>query len=150
MTPRFRRAIAAASVALALAGGLAACTGETDDAAQQSQDYRAQVAAIAEYSAAGQYANALARLDELEAEVAADAADGTLTGDRETAIVEALALVRGDLDAAIAAAAVPEPTPEQVDDDPGGDDSSGPGTSDDNANTGKGEEKSKDKGKGKD
>ncbi|GGI46478.1 hypothetical protein BCL57_001215 [Agromyces flavus] len=148
MTSRFRRAIAAASVTLALAGGLAGCTAETDDAAQQSQDYRAQVAAIAEYSAAGEYANALARLDELEAEVVADAADGTLTGDREAAIVEALALVRSDLDAAIAAATVPAPAPEEGDDaDDADEDSSGPGNSGDNANTGKGEDKGKGKGK---
>ncbi|MFE5670611.1 hypothetical protein ACFQ58_03280 [Agromyces sp. NPDC056523] len=153
MTSRFRRAFAAASVTMVLAGGLAGCTAEPDVATEQSQAYRAQVVAIAEYSATGEYANALARLDELEAEVAADAADGTLTGDREARIVEALALVRADLDAAIATATTPEPSTPAVDDDDEGDDdddSSGPGNSGDNANTGNGEDKGKDKGKGKD
>lgn len=153
MTSRFRRAIAAASVTLALAGGLAGCTAEPDLAAEQSQAYRAQVVAIAESSAAGDYAGALAALDALQAEIDAAAADGSLTGDREQRIREAMALVRADLDAAIAAATPPEPVPtetaptETVDDDDDDDDDSGPGNSGDNANTGKGEDKGKGKGK---
>ena len=156
MTRRFRRAIAAASVTIALVGGLAACTAEPDLAAEQSQAYRAQVVAIAESSAAGDYAAAIAALDALQAEIDAAVADGTLTDDREQRIREAMTLVRADLDAAIAAATPPEPAPapteavdDDADDDAGDDaedDSSGPGNSGDNANTGKGE----DKGKGKD
>ena len=154
MTSRFRRAIAAASVTLALAGGLAGCTAEPDLAAEQSQAYRAQVVAIAEASAAGDFAGAIAALDALQAEIDAAVADGTLTDEREQRIREAMALVRADLDAAIAAATPPEPAPSEAvddgtDDDDAGedaeDDSSGPGNSGDNANTGKGE----DKGKGK-
>lgn len=154
MTSRFRRAIAAASVTLALVGGLAACTAEPDLAAEQSQAYRAQVVAIAESSAAGDYAGAIAALDALQAEIDAAVADGTLTAEREQRIREAMTLVRADLDAAIAAATPPEPAPTEAvddgtDDDDAGedaeDDSSGPGNSGDNANTGKGE----DKGKGK-
>ena len=155
MTSRFRRAIAAASVTLALVGGLAACTAEPDLAAEQSQAYRAQVVAIAEASAAGDFAGAIAALDALQAEIDAAVADGTLTAEREQRIREAMTLVRADLDAAIAAATPPEPAPTEAvddgaDDDDAGedaeDDSSGPGNSGDNANTGKGE----DKGKGKD
>lgn len=154
MTGRFRRAIAAASVTLALVGGLAACTAEPDLAAEQSQAYRAQVVAIAEASAAGDFAGAIAALDALQAEIDAAVADGTLTDEREQRIREAMILVRADLDAAIAAATPPEPAPSEAvddgtDDDDAGedaeDDSSGPGNSGDNANTGKGE----DKGKGK-
>lgn len=154
MTSRFRRAIAAASVTLALVGGLAACTAEPDLAAEQSQAYRAQVVAIAESSAAGDFAGAIAALDALQAEIDAAVADGTLTDEREQRIREAMTLVRADLDAAIAAATPPEPAPSEAvddgtDDDDAGedaeDDSSGPGNSGDNANTGKGE----DKGKGK-
>lgn len=154
MTSRFRRAIAAASVTLALVGGLAACTAEPDLAAEQSQAYRAQVVAIAESSAAGDFAGAIAALDALQAEIDAAVADGTLTAEREQRIREAMTLVRADLDAAIAAATPPEPAPTEAvddgtDDDDAGedaeDDSSGPGNSGDNANTGKGE----DKGKGK-
>ena len=158
MTSRFRRTIAAASVTLALVGGLAGCTAEPELAAEQSQAYRAQVVAIAESSAAGDYAGAIAALDALQAEVDADAADDTLSGDREARIREAIALVRTDLDAAIAAATPPEPAPtETVEDgaddagDDGGEvdegDSSGPGNSDGNANTGNGEDKGKGKGK---
>lgn len=152
MTSRFRRAIAAASVTLALVGGLAACTAEPDLAAEQSQAYRAQVVAIAEASAAGDFAGAIAALDALQAEIDAAVADGTLTDEREQRIREAMILVRADLDAAIAAATPPEPVPtetaptETVDDDDD-DDDSGPGNSGDNANTGKGEDKGKGKGK---
>ena len=154
MTGRFRRAIAAASVTLALAGGLAACAPEPDLAAEQSQAYRTQVVAIADSSAAGDYAGALAALEALQAEVDAAVADGSLEGDREQRIVEAIALVRADLEAAIAAAATPEPAPTEVAPAPappdGTTDNSGPGNGPEDSNTGKGEEKGKDdKGKGK-
>ena len=153
MTGRFRRAFAAASVTLALTGGLAACATGPDLAEEQSQAYRTQVVAIAESSAAVDYAGALAALDALQAEVDAAVADGSLEGDREERIVEAIALVRADLEAAIAAASTPEPAPTEVAPAPadGTTDNSGPGNSTDNSNTGKGEEKGKgDKGKGKD
>jgi hypothetical protein len=155
MTGRFRRAFAAASVTLALMGGLAACATGPDLAAEQSQAYRTQVVAIADSSAAGDYAGALAALDALQAEVDAAVADGSLEGDREERIVEAIALVRADLEAAIAAAATPEPAPAPTEVAPapadGTTDNSGPGSGSDNSNTGKGEEKGKgDKGKGKD
>lgn len=150
MTSRFRRALAAASVTLALTGGLAGCAGQPDPTAEQAQEYRTQVVAIAEASAAGDYTGALAALDALQTEVDAAVADGSLDGDREQRIVDAIAVVRADLEAAIAAAATPEPAPVEEspapDDGQGDDESSGPGNSEGNANTGKGE----DKGKGKD
>lgn len=157
MTSSFRRAIAAASVTLALVGGLAACATESDATAEQAQAYRAQVVTIAEYSAAGQYANARAALDALQAEIDAAVADGTLTGEREARIVEAIALVRADLDAAIAAATVPEPEPappagDDADDDenrgPGGDDEDEPKPKPKDDKPDKGKDKpGKDKGK---
>lgn len=157
MTTRFRRALAATSVALALVAGLAGCTGEPEIAERQADAYRAQVVAIAEASAAGDYAGAVAALDALQAEVDAGVTDGTIADDREQRIAEAIALVRADLEAAIAAATTPEPAPaEPLDGQDGGDtgggdtgtgDSSGPGNSGENANTGKGEEKGKGKGK---
>ena len=152
MTSRFRRALAAASVTLALTGGMAACAARPDATAEQAQAYRAQVVTIAEYSAAGQYANARAALDALQAEVDAAVADGTLTGEREARIVEAIALVRADLDAAIAAATVPEPEPAPAgDEDDGADENRGPGDDDGTTDEGKGKpgkgEKGKDKGK---
>ena len=154
MTSRFRRALAAASVTLALTGGMAACAARPDATAEQAQAYRAQVVTVAEYSAAGQYANARAALDALQVEVDAAVADGTLTGEREARIIEAIALVRADLDAAIAAATVPEPEPEPAPEPPAGandgdGDSSGPGDDGqgDKGKTGKGEDKGKDRGK---
>lgn len=159
MTSSFRRAIAAASVTLALVGGLAACATESDATAEQAQAYRAQVVTIAEYSAAGQYANARAALDALQAEIDAAVAAGTVTGEREARIVEAIALVRADLDAAIAAATatVPEPEPappagDDADDDenrgPGGDDEDEPKPKPKDDKPDKGKDKpGKDKGK---
>ncbi|MBM7502637.1 hypothetical protein ACFPER_04095 [Agromyces aurantiacus] len=138
-----RRALVAASVSLALACGLAGCATGPDTAEAEATAYRAQVVAIADASAAGNYAEALGKLEALEAELDAAAADGTLTDEREQRIRDAIALVRADLEAAIAAAVTPEPVPTEE----AGDDSSGPGNSGENAKPGKGEGKGKGKGK---
>ena len=149
MSGPVRAALAAASVAVVI--GLAGCAGgtEPDPTAAQAEAYRAQVVAIAETSASGDYAAALAELDAFEAELDAAVADGEVDADREQRIREAIALVRSDLEAAIAETAEPEPAPE-VDPEPepappadeGTDGGSSPGNSD--------EGKSKGKGKGKD
>ncbi|MGR0218497.1 hypothetical protein [Agromyces sp. ZXT2-6] len=151
MSSRMRTALAAASVATVL--GLAGCAAEPepDLTAVQAQAFRSQVVAIADTSSRGEYANALVALDALQAEVDRAAADGELDGEREQRIRDAMALVRADLEAAIAAipsepepapapAPAPEPEPAPPPADDGGDDDSGPGNSD----------QGKDKGKGKD
>jgi hypothetical protein len=148
MSMTIRAALAAASVAVVV--GLAGCAAEPepDLTTAQAQAFRSQVVAIADTSSRGEYANALAALDALQAEVDQAAADGELEGDREQRIREAMALVRTDLEAAIAAipaepAPEPEPAPaappaDDGGDDDGGDDDSGPGNSDQGKSKGKG------------
>src|SRR5688572_7788261 len=138
---RIRAALAAASVAVVV--GLAGCAAEPEPelTTAQAQAFRSQVVAIADTSSRGEYANALAALDALQAEVDQAVTDGELAGDREQRIREAMALVRTDLEAAIAAIpAEPEPEPAPAappadddgddDGDDGDDDDSGPGNSD--------------------
>ncbi|WP_438853592.1 hypothetical protein [Agromyces sp. M3QZ16-3] len=149
MTSRLHRAVAAASVTLALAAGLAGCAPAQDDAGQAS-GFRTQVVSIAESSAAGEFTDALARLDALQSEVDAAVADGSLDADRSAGITEAIALVRADLEAAIAAATpsptpTPTPTPTEAGDDQGADPgNSGKGNSDDKPGKGKGRDKGDD------
>jgi hypothetical protein len=162
MSTRFRTAVAAASVGVVV--GLAGCTAapEPQLTTAQAQAFRTQVVAIADTSSRGEYANALAALDALQAEVDRAVADGELAADREQRIRDAMALVRTDLETAIAAvpaetepepAPQPEPAPAPSPDDDGGDDDgdddggdddgdgdddSGPGNSDEGKSKGKG------------
>lgn len=147
MSRNVRAALAAASVAVVI--GLAGCAGgtEPDPTAAQAASYRAQVVAIAETSARGEYPEALAALDAFEAELDAAVADGEVDGDREQRIREAIALVRADLEAAIAETAEPEPEPQPEPEptappaDEGTDGGSGPGNSDEGKSKGKGKDK---------
>jgi hypothetical protein len=156
MSMRIRSALAAASVAVV--AGLAGCAAEAEPelTAAQAQAFRSQVVAIADTSSRGEYAEALAALDALQAEVDRAVADGELVSEREQQIREAMALVRTDLETAIAAVAEPEPAPEPepepapepapapppAEGGDGANDNSGPGNSD--------QGKSKGKGKGND
>lgn len=156
MSRSVRTALAAASVAVVV--GLAGCApeAEPDLTTSQAESYRAQVVTIAERSAVGEYANALAELEAFEAEIDRAVAAGELDGEREQRIRDAIALVRADLEAAIAAAAEAEaeaePTPDEgtaetPQDAPppagtGDSGTSGPGNSD------KGKSKGKGKGNG--
>jgi hypothetical protein len=148
MSMTIRAALAAASVAVVV--GLAGCAAEPepDLTTAQAQAFRSQVVAIADTSSRGEYAEALAALDALQAEVDRAVADGELVSDREQQIRAAMALVRTDLETAIAETPVepqpepePEPEPEPApapppaDDD---DDDSGPGNSDQGKSKGKG------------
>ncbi|MFC9917009.1 hypothetical protein [Agromyces binzhouensis] len=158
MTIRLRRALSAASVTVALAVGLAGCAAGPAISEGDATAFRSQVVSIAESSSAGDFADALARLDVLQAEVDAAAADGSLDADRAASITEAIALVRADLEAAIAAATPsPEPTPTESESsdeadasedggpgnsgDDGGEGNSGEGNSDDKPGKGKGRDK---------
>ncbi len=139
-TYRLRRTLAAASVALGLIGGLASCAADPEIGADTSAAFRAQVATIATHSVAEDYAGALAQLDALAAEVDAAVAAGTVDPARADQIREAIALVRADLEASIAAAtppptAEPTPTEEPADDAPGNSD--GKGNKDDKGGKGK-------------
>jgi len=140
-TSRLRRTLAAASVALGLIGGLASCAADPEIGADTSAAYRAQVATIAQHSVAEDYAAAVAELDALAAEVDAAVASGSLDAARAERIRAAIALVRADLEAAIAAAtppptAEPEPTAEPADEAPGNSD--GKGNKEDKGDKGKG------------
>ncbi|GAA2033731.1 hypothetical protein GCM10009819_17280 [Agromyces tropicus] len=151
MTARLRRGLAAASVAVALAVGLASCATDPGISDERATGYRTQVVSIAESSAAGDYAEALGRLDALADQVDAAVADGTLDADRAAEITDAIALVRADLEAAMAAA-TPAPEPEPTED--AGDDGDAPGNSGDsgsngNSGSGNGDDKPG-KGKGRD
>ncbi|RXZ43238.1 hypothetical protein [Agromyces binzhouensis] len=159
MTIRLRRALTTASVTVALAVGLAGCAAGPAISEGDATAFRAQVVSIAESSSTGDFADALARLDALQAEVDAAAADGSLDADRAASITEAIALVRADLEAAIAAATPspePTPTPTESESSDEGDDSDdgGPGSSGDNegeGNSGEGNGDDKPgKGKGRD
>ncbi len=90
----------------ALAFGLGACA----PAGDQLEAYmHASVVEIAERSAAGDYAGALAELALLERDVTRAAGDGRIGREREQEIRVAMDLVRADLEAA-GAAATPSPT----------------------------------------
>jgi hypothetical protein len=152
MSMRIRSALAAASVAVV--AGLAGCAAEAEPelTAAQAQAFRTQVVAIADTSSRGEYAEALAALDALQAEVDRAVADGELVSDREQQIREAMALVRTDLETAIAAVAEPEPAPEPAP-EPEPEPAPAPPPADDNDNSGPGNSdqgKSKGKGKGDD
>lgn len=89
---------------LAATLGLSACaveaTGYSEQAARPLQE---QVLAVANGAAAGQPDVSLTRLDELVASLKDARARGTVSSERYASITAAIALVRGDLEAAIAA-----------------------------------------------
>lgn len=93
-----------AAVMLAATLGLSACaveaTGYSEQAARPLQE---QVLAVANGAAAGQPDVSLTRLDELAASLKDARARGTVSSERYASITAAIALVRGDLEAAITA-----------------------------------------------
>ncbi|GAA1828102.1 hypothetical protein [Agromyces salentinus] len=144
MTRRRSTALAAAAVTFALATGLSACAPQGEDA---SAELHASVVQVAERAASGDYAGAIAELDLLEAEVADAAEDGSLDAAREQEILDAMGLVRTDLEAA-EAATTPAPSEPADESEDSGDE--GPGNSGENNGDDKGKGKGNDKGKGKD
>ncbi|MHA6668783.1 hypothetical protein ACX3O0_07915 [Homoserinimonas sp. A447] len=125
-------------VAVALTGCAPQQSGYGADTAELLQG---EVLEISELSAGSDFAAALLALSELEVSLKDARARGLLTEERFESITAALALVKADLEAAIAAQApppAPEPEPEEGGD--GGDDEG-------EGNSGKG---NGDKGKGND
>jgi hypothetical protein len=89
---------------LAVALGLSSCTTEaTDYSAQTARPLQEQVLAVAEGAAAGQPSVSITRLDELVANLKDARARGTVSEVRYASISAAIALVRGDLETAVAA-----------------------------------------------
>ena len=104
---RGRTILTAAVLTPALAFGLGACA----PAGDQLEAYmHASVVEIAERSAEGDYAGALAELALLERDVTRAAGDGRIGREREQEIRVAMDLVRADLEAAGAATTPPPPT----------------------------------------
>jgi len=94
-----RRAVVVAATAVVLAG----CAAQPDLTADDAAAFRERVAAVAERSLAGDYAGATAELALLETAVGEAVKAGALGDDRAARITGALAAVRSDLDAQIAA-----------------------------------------------
>lgn len=134
--------LSAAAVAVAVTLGLSACGTSTE---ATTAALRTSVVQVAERSAVGDYAGALAELALLERDLVAAVEAGRVDAEREARIRAALELVRADLEAAeVATTPTPEPEPAPTDGGgDGGDDA--PGKSDDKGNSGN-KGKSDDKG----
>ncbi len=98
-----------ATILLALLAGCAqSAPSYSPEAASELQK---QVLAVSEASAAGELEGTLTRLDELEAMANAARADESISAERHTAILAAIALVRADITAAITVRDTPPPAP---------------------------------------
>lgn len=114
LTRRGLRGLATASaITMALLLGGCSTSGENydNDAATRLQE---RVAVATSSAAAGNHATSLTALAELEVELRDALARGLITQERFDSITAAIALVRADLDAAIAETT---PPPEESDDD---------------------------------
>ena len=129
MKRRSRTSIAAAIlvIGLSIAGCSATPTGLDTET---SRTWQARVVAIAEYAGATDHATALQELDALETEAARARADGEISAERASIIQQSIALVRADLEAAIAATTPPAPDDTTVTDS---DDAEQETTSDDDS-----------------
>jgi lipoprotein NlpI len=90
-------------IMLAIVLALSGCTAQnTGYSAQTARPLQQQVLAVAESATAGQPSVSLTRLDELMASLADARAKGTVSDERYASIAAAIALVRSDLEVAIA------------------------------------------------
>lgn len=101
MSGRLARSMIVTAVATALLAGCAGSPAYAPDAADRLQQ---QVLAVSTSTAEADWATASTRLLELEASASTALARDEITQERFDAIMAAIALVRGDVDAAIAAA----------------------------------------------
>jgi hypothetical protein len=119
-----RSAVLAAGLAVAVV--LSGCASPADDYGQGTAErLQAAVLQVTDAAASGDFTEALTSVAELEVTLADARARGDVTEERFESISAAIALVRTDLEAAIAAEA-PEPEQPAGVDDPG-EDNSGPG-----------------------
>jgi Tfp pilus assembly protein FimV len=91
-------------LALALTLGLSGCAAAPSYPASVAAGLQRRVLAVSKECADGRFAEALAKLADLQSAAAGARADGTLTAEREARISTAIDLVRQDLQAEIAAA----------------------------------------------
>lgn len=110
----------AAPLALAAIIGLSGCTptAQPDVESALSAELTSAVSSVADTASGGDYSGALGRLDQLSASVEAAGTDGRISAERLAALTSALATVRADLEALLAAAtqaqqeqSTPEPAP---------------------------------------
>ncbi|GLI27433.1 hypothetical protein ARHIZOSPH14_16750 [Agromyces rhizosphaerae] len=150
MTRTRARGVLALVATAAVAWSLAGCAAGPDLDTATGETLQAGVAEVAQRSDEGDLAGAMAALDLLEEELAAASDDGRIDDDREAEVREAIALVRTDLESALAdeqaaeeaaAAAAAEAAAEEAAEtsaDTGGDqasdDNSGPGNNNGNGN----------------
>lgn len=108
---RTRRILPVVVAAALVLGG---CAGQQSDYdATAAEHLQAEVLEVSDLSAAADYSSALLALVELEVSLKDALARGQLTQERYDSILAAAALVRTDLEAAIAAQTPPEPEPEE-------------------------------------
>jgi len=134
-----------ASVLFAVAVGLSGCAPQTADyGAELAGELQGEVLEVSQLAADADFDSALLALDELEVALKDARARGLLTEERYESILAATALVRSDLEAAIAAQKPPAPAPDpQPNDDDDDDDDKG---DDEKGNKGKGNSDNKGKG----
>ncbi|KRF31059.1 hypothetical protein [Yonghaparkia sp. Soil809] len=101
MRRRLGEALGAGAIVLALLAGCAQAPAYDPATAERLQQH---VLAVSDASAAGDWATTTTRLLELEASASTALARGEITQERFDAIMSALALVRADIDAAVAEA----------------------------------------------
>jgi hypothetical protein len=124
------------SLMLAASLALSGCSSQNNGyPAATAQALQAQVLAVSQGSADGDFSGSLSMLDELDTSVQKALDRGTISQDRYASITAAIALVRGDLESAVAAEqqqqqqqpappTTPQPKPGKGDpgkDDPGKD-----------------------------
>lgn len=135
--------VASFAAALALSAGiLTGCAGTPPDiSSDTSEQMQTTVVSIGESAAAGDAAHALAQLDELQQQLDAALAGGSVSADRAAAIQSRMDLVRADLQPEPEPAPVVEPDPDPTADDDDDNGDSG------NENSGPGNDNGKDKDK---
>jgi len=155
VSARLRRAVIAAIAIIGLS--LAGCsTSSSKLDASVSAEWQARVVSIADLAAAGDPAGALQELATLEADTAQAEQAGVIDGERAATIQQSIAMVRADLEAAVAAIPVPEPVQTEVavteSPTPGSDDdgNSGNNGNDDKGNDNKGSDDKGNDDKGSD
>jgi ATP/maltotriose-dependent transcriptional regulator MalT len=110
MTARIRLPRAAAvlmlggSLMLAASLALSGCSSQNNGyPTATAQALQAQVLAVSQGSADGDFSGSLSMLDDLDTSVQKALDRGTISQERYTSITAAIALVRGDLESAVAA-----------------------------------------------
>jgi hypothetical protein len=98
-------------VAVAAALLLSGCSSSGELDADAAHDLRAVAYSVAELSAAGDPAGALAALAQLESDLQAAQTDGSVSAEKASSVQAVIDLVRSDLDPPVAEPLLP-PTPE--------------------------------------